>query len=340
MIYPWHAGIWQTTFSQGRLPASLLVTARPGIGEDDFCRHVVQALLCRRHTTGDACEVCEDCTAYNAGTHPNYREVLPQALAQQDSDAAEPVGDASGQKSKRPSNQIRVDDIRALDDFLHLTPHGEGAARVIWIHPADSLNTAAANALLKVLEEPPSYTHFLLLTHQPAKLLPTILSRCVHLDLPRPSTDDALKWLQQQGTANAPLALALSGQSPGRAMAMSPHEWQLRNQVLRAMGVRERDDTSSGADARIDDEDVANVLHIIQTWCWDLLGYKLSRKVRYHVDKAQEISHTVEHLALPDLLDFERYLRSARRLVEHPLNARLFVDDLLLRYARMTSRPS
>ena len=85
----------------------------------------------------------------------------------------------------KPSAEIRVDQIRELSDFLYLGSH-RGRRRVAIVHPAESMNVHAANALLKGLEEPPAGAMFLLVAHHPARLLATIRSRCVVAAVPRP----------------------------------------------------------------------------------------------------------------------------------------------------------
>ncbi|MCB2107202.1 MAG: DNA polymerase III subunit delta' [Rhodobacteraceae bacterium] len=95
--------------------------------------------------------------------------------------------------SDRLSNVIGVDQVRKIIDFMYLTP-AESAWRVVLIDGADAMNTAAANAVLKVLEEPPRQTILLLIAHNADRLLPTIRSRCRRLEL-RPLTDSQTRAL-------------------------------------------------------------------------------------------------------------------------------------------------
>lgn len=95
--------------------------------------------------------------------------------------------------TKKLRTEILVDDVRQATEFLRLTP-GEGAWRVVIVDAADEMNRAAANAILKVLEEPPPATVFLLVSHAPGQLLPTIRSRCRMLPL-QPLTPEAVDQL-------------------------------------------------------------------------------------------------------------------------------------------------
>lgn len=120
------------------------------------------------------------------------------------------------------SADIRVDEVRKLKGFLHLSS-AEGGRRVVIVDAADEMNNQAANALLKLLEEPPAGVTFLLLAHQPARLLPTIRSRCRDLRLATLSSPDMAEALAQAGAETAdPAALAaLSGGSVGEAIRLT-----------------------------------------------------------------------------------------------------------------------
>ena len=90
--------------------------------------------------------------------------------------------------------------------------------RVALVHPAEDMNPNAANALLKGLEEPPAGAMFILVSHRPAQLLPTIRSRCVALPVPIPPREAALQWLSGQGIKDAERWLAYAGGAPLRAL--------------------------------------------------------------------------------------------------------------------------
>ena len=127
-------------------------------------------------------------------------------------------------KRKRLRAEIVVDDVRAVAGFLRLTP-AEGGWRVVIVDGAEHLNRNAANALLKVLEEPPPRAVLLLTCAAPGRLLPTIRSRCRLLRL-QPLTPDQTDAVLALGLTDSPLAeratlAALAAGSPGRAMALA-----------------------------------------------------------------------------------------------------------------------
>jgi DNA polymerase-3 subunit delta' len=96
-----------------------------------------------------------------------------------------------------PVKQISIEQIRKLTEFVYMTGHQNGY-KIILIYPAESMNSAAANALLKKLEEPPADVLFLLVTHQAQHLLPTIRSRCQQIAMPIPDVQSSIDWLKQQ----------------------------------------------------------------------------------------------------------------------------------------------
>jgi DNA polymerase-3 subunit delta' len=121
------------------------------------------------------------------------------------------------------SNFIRVDEIRDLKKFLNLSA-ADGGRRAIIVDAADEMNPQAANALLKMLEEPPARATLLLVSHQPSSLLPTIRSRCRTLRLGSLSPDDMARALQASGaeiTGNPAALSELSGGSVGGALRLS-----------------------------------------------------------------------------------------------------------------------
>src|SRR5690606_31246170 len=137
-------------------------------------------LCLNRNAEGHACQSCASCSWFEQSHHPAYRLPTPE----QESDNEDAPASAASKKS-----QISIAQIRELSGFLELTSHQNGGRRVVVIHPAEALNIASANALLKILEEPPAGVIFVLVSHQPQRLLPTILSRCQKIDMPVPQED-------------------------------------------------------------------------------------------------------------------------------------------------------
>ena len=185
-----------------------------GTGLRRFALRMAQGLLCRSPRDGVGCGTCDACALFVSGNHPDFRLVERQWMKRK-----------SGEEP-RLREAIVIEQVRNLiDDFLYLTSHRLGA-KVVVIHLAEEMNPAAANAVLKSLEEPPAATYFILVTHQLRLLKPTIVSRCARLPAPQPSAADAERWLAEQGARDPALVLAQAGGAPLKALAMLEPEYQ------------------------------------------------------------------------------------------------------------------
>jgi len=330
MKFAWHESLWNSRFGRGALPQSILLTAMRGTGESGFAERVAVSRLCAQpRPDGDACGVCDDCRWFAAGTHPDFRRLDPE-FAQE----AEPAGsdEEAGAEKKKVRTQISVDEVREASDFLRLAAH-RGRARVVLIHPAHVMHIAAANALLKVLEEPPPGALFLLVTSQPSRLPATIRSRCVSIALPKPTPAQANGWLAGSGLQDVDLALAQVGGAPAAALALGERYWAVREGLMPFLAGR--DPSWLDAAARIVDTDLAHLVHVLQTWCWDLASARFRGPVRYHRDRTVELGRAAPTVEPIELADFARKLTGARRLLGHPLNPKLFAEDLLMSYSRL-----
>ena len=182
-IFCWQNNEWQQLQQlRDRLPHAILFYGLEGIGKTIFAERFAQSLLCEAPlANGHPCGQCASCGWFVQYNHPDYRRVRPEVLDDESVDADDDAEAADVKKpaksAKAPSKEIKVDQIRALADFINISTHRQGK-RVVTLYPAEMLNTVSANALLKMLEEPPPETVFLLITNSLDRLLPTILSRC------------------------------------------------------------------------------------------------------------------------------------------------------------------
>jgi DNA polymerase-3 subunit delta' len=153
-----------------RLPGALLFVGEEGIGKKLFALEVARALNCRTPVDLEACGTCSACTRILEINYPTSvdSDDWKQMIWTNHRDVGMVVA---------PKRVLRVEQMRAIEREANFRPV-EGKARVFLIDEADKLNDNSANALLKVLEEPPSTSHLILITSRPAMLLPTILSRC------------------------------------------------------------------------------------------------------------------------------------------------------------------
>ena len=329
MYFPWQEKVWeQLAGMRERLPHALLFHGRTGIGKQHLAEVLAQSLLCEnRSGAGLACGACPACAWFASGNHPDFRLVQPEALApvQEESEA----GESAEESKKKPSKQIKIEQIRGLSDFLNVGSHRNGH-RVVLICPAESMNPGSANALLKSLEEPSAGVIFLLVSHQPSKLLATVRSRCHALALTLPPREMSLRWLQEQGSKVTPALLAFAGDAPLEATALPDEEAETRHRLFDLLS-QPTSSALSLADycQRLPPGPVVNWM---LKWTYDLIALASSGKARYNIDREKKLSALVQGMPLLQLLRFYSTLSSLQAISEHPLNARLFFDDLFIAY--------
>jgi DNA polymerase-3 subunit delta' len=322
---PWQAAVWQRlqqAHASGRLPHALLLTGMVGIGKARLARHLGHALLCLAPTAeGDPCGVCRSCQLAAAGTHPDLHWYQPE----------------------EPGKAIKVDQVRALTQSSVLTASGSGRT-VFILDPADAMNAAAANALLKTLEEPAGGAMLILISASPDRLPATIRSRCQQVALSPPDAATASGWLAGQGVAE-PLAgrlLDLYGGAPLAALDAAGNDrlaeldgmWDSFERLSQGRG-----DPVSLANAWQALE-LSEVLDWLILWSLDLLRVQAvpGSLPRFDRSAAGRFQNLTERLDSKDLHAFVDTLYELRRRLSSNLNGQLVLERLLIDWTRITRR--
>lgn len=207
------------SWASGRMHHAWLISGKRGIGKATFAYRLARFVLAEGSGQGaqglfgppQSLDIPADHPVSRRiaqGAHPDLRIVQRQW----------------DEKKKRRKGEIVIDDVRSIGTFLSMTS-GDGGWRVVVVDAADEMNRNAANALLKVLEEPPKRSLLLLLAHNPARLLPTIRSRCRRLTL-SPLADEQVVTLVRSAMPNLGVddaqSLAHLGEgSVGRALELA-----------------------------------------------------------------------------------------------------------------------
>lgn len=327
-----HEPVWRSL--QGRraqMPHALLILGQRGLGKFELARQFAASLLCERpQADGRACGHCLACNWYGQGNHPDFRLLQPEAMA----------GETEAEDGKKKaSQQITIDQVRALDEFLNVGTH-RGGLRIIIVNPTEAMNRATANALLKTLEEPAPNTLFLMVSSDPMRLLPTIRSRCQVVPVPLPSATRAEQVLADHGVADARRWLALAGGAPGLAL-----EWATSGQadwlevlirrlaagqaVEPLMLAGELEKAVKDSKGRLT---LKAVVDSLQKWLIDLMLAGNGLNVRYFLPQAATIAGLAAMIPPARLMQAYRNSIVRRREAEQPLNARLFLEGLFLDY--------
>lgn len=338
-IHDWNNPVWQGLLERiDSLSHGLLLTGPAGVGKVHFAEQFAAWLLCESSTKGQtsnhpnsACGTCPSCQLLASGNHPDIRVLT---LDEEDEDEE---SDSKSSK-KKPSTQIKIDQVRALEDFVNIGSHRSGA-RVALIHPAEAMNLAAASSLLKMLEEPPPNVYFILVSSNIRRLLPTLLSRCRKVVFGQPDAAIATAWLKAEGVKHPEKLLPLVGGAPLAAAAWA--EAGLDVQYAQA--------AESFADAKIDVVSLAakwlqglsgksgawhteHLVDALQKWLYDLQRVQLGGTPRYYASAHGALQAMARQASPARLARGYADVGKIRATVNHPLNAQLMLEDMAGRY--------
>jgi DNA polymerase-3 subunit delta' len=332
-IYPWQETAWQQLQAlRARMPHAILFHGAAGTGKAGFIEHFAQSLLCENAGPGGhACGACVSCGWFAQHNHPDYRRVRPESFEDEVSGEGEEGEDKKAAKSKTPSKEIKIEQIRQLADFMNISTHRQGL-RVVVLYPAEALNMPASNALLKTLEEPPPGTVFLLSSNSLDRLLPTILSRCRKFALPMPGHDEALAWLKAQGVADADSWLREQGGAPLAALAQSESGSREEMDMLLKMLAHPSVEAALRAADKMQKVPLASLVSWLQRWLYDMFSYKLSGNIRYYPRYRKELAGLADKVHTARLMAAIKGVNERRAIADHPLSPKLFIEDMLLDY--------
>lgn len=329
MMYPWLEQAWRTVLAQReRTHHALLVHGPAGIGKSAFAAELARAWLCESTADdGTACGRCASCRWIEHDNHPDLRILTPLAEEPDEGEGAPRSGRAAAR-----STDIRIDQVRALERFIGVAGH-RGGCKVVRIDPADALNVASANALLKTLEEPGTGTRFLLVTHRPDALAATIRSRCLAIPLSLPTPDDAIGWLvAQTGAEDAEAAswLAAAGGAPLRARAFAdPTTASTHRLLVETFSSLPETPVVRAAD-RLAGIEPSLWVGTLQSWISDLQRCCAGAEPRFFPERAARLRSLSQATSLRALDRLASEIATLARAVDHPLNPRLMIEDALL----------
>lgn len=320
-LYPWLNKHWQQLQSlkqQDRLPHALMLRGISGLGIRKLAQQLAHALLCQSPTeSGYACGQCSDCQLIKAKTHPDLHYIT----------VAE------------DKKQISVDQIRSLVNVCIERPH-QGGYRLVVIDPSEAMNLAAANALLKTLEEPGDDTLLILVANASNALPATIRSRCQLMSVEAPTEQQGYDWIMQHHPNDRDqvlLSLKLSALAPLKAVNfLNSEQIHTRTGFMASL--------ARAADQRLEPVNLAATIskHPMQdiiSWMYSLA---LDAK-KYHQQLPSEKLLNSDQLKLIALLAsrpverldawIDRLLESRRLLgTSSNINPQLIAEDLMFRW--------
>jgi DNA polymerase-3 subunit delta' len=239
-LAPWQQRMYDraaAAMDAGRLGHALLISGPAELGKRAVANRLAQRALCRTpDALGEPCGSCRGCELFAVGTHPDFTV----------------VSFVMNKDNTRLRTEVVIDQIRALSASMALTAQF-GGAQVVIVDPADAVNPAGLNALLKTLEEPHPGRYLWLVSSDPSRLPATIRSRCQRLEFGLPPAAEARSWLLAQGHAPAAAAEALEAARghPGLADAwLRDGTLALRREVTDDLASLARGTASAAATAQ------------------------------------------------------------------------------------------
>lgn len=345
-IYEWQEQQWQSLLANpAALHHALLLMGPSGIGKSAFAEALAARLLCERivSPTALACGQCAACHWFASGNHPDYRKVTLESEDEEGN--AEEAKPSKGKKAgKAKATQIRIDQIRELENFVFVGSHRHGN-RVVLIDPADLVNVSAANSLLKILEEPTIGLYFIIVSSKWRSLLPTLRSRCRQVLFGLPDPEIASAWLGTNGIANPAAELSLAGGAPLTVLARSSiNGGALVENVLEPLAHKNIEPLALAAlwEAQIrgnENMGMVDLVDALQRWVYDLIRVKMAAVPKFLVEKGAALDQVAKPADLARLNRCYDDLIKIRMVAGHPLNPQLFLEDLASRYAVAVAGP-
>ncbi len=320
-LLPWQREAWhRLTERSPNLPHGVLLTGAAGTGKRRFAEHVAGWLLCDTPTSDGACGHCASCAWLKVGNHPSLLRISREI-------------DSKGKQSR----QIKIDQIRDLMPFVQQTGQGW---RVVIFEPAESLNTAAANALLKTLEEPAPRVILILVADQPLQLPATIRSRVQQIPLGRIDQDIAIEYVRDEAAVSveqARLLLGLAGGAPLAATQLAATDsFKLRGQWLATWlailtGRRSILDAAAYWQKQLS---IQSWLDLVRQLLRDIIaGHVGQSRVQTDLDSNQ-MNQVANLVPLDTLLDLDRYALTLISGQTQNVNAQLVMESMMERLAQ------
>ncbi|MCL2898560.1 DNA polymerase III subunit delta' [Brenneria tiliae] len=324
--YPWLNASYRHLIGQyqaGRGHHAILLHALSGMGEDSLVYALSRWLMCLHPEGMKSCGKCHSCHLMIAGTHPDWYVLSPE----------------KGKQS------LGIDPVREVQDKLYQHAR-QGGSKVIWLPAAELLTEAAANALLKTLEEPPQGTYFLFGCREPARLLATLRSRCLYHYLGVPDETHSILWLNsrhQHDTQALRTALRLQAGAPLAAEKLLQAErWRQRTALCQAFFAALSSHDLLSLTPQLNHDDAAERIHWLASLLLDALKWQQGAGDHLvNLDQAALIERLANESANPQLqYELHQWLACRQKLLTiAAVNRELLLTERLLDGEQSLSTP-
>lgn len=316
MLYPWQIDDYTNLVNayNNRKFQTLLIYGAANSAPEEIVHKFIDYLLCVSPNGVEACGKCASCIIRHDSDHPDFYLL------------------AADESEERKTLLIKVEEVREVTEFammsLHMANH-----KVIFLPDAGQLNLSSANALLKIIEEPPANCIFILQSANINKLLPTILSRCFKFQLKIPERKLALAYLQQEQLENAEFWLNYFGGEPLFDIPVSAEQLSLLQEGLLKPSV----DNIFALSSELDPKKIGMAfwLDYLGKWLSDIARVKLGGSPAYFSTVQESLIKLVSRINDEKLYALQDELIFLSEWTEHPLNHKLQLENLLFRYQQI-----
>jgi DNA polymerase-3 subunit delta' len=321
-LLPWQSEVFQRALKlkrEQRLPHAVMLETPSDYQMENLARYLSMLLLCDQLQDLSLCGTCEACRMMSAGTYADFKLVTLEADV----------------KTKKTSKNIKIDQVRNLIHEIFLTRKYD-RLKIAVIYPAESMNKASANALLKTLEEPADDVLLLLITRNPGRIPVTLRSRCQSWTIDPPDEAQSITWIEGQGvdSASAQQYLQYAGGDPLLALHLQQHNYAQTVDTFKSnfAAFMRGGRSASELCKSLSSSEVAVSRRLIQmtlnAYCYKTCG----------VGADEHSSSTLDRERARSLLDLQRRAQQQLQVEENNLDFQLQLEDVLISLKQILTR--
>jgi DNA polymerase-3 subunit delta' len=305
--------------AEGRIGQSIIMAGQSGVGKHQFALALAQALNCERPTEGDACGQCVPCRKIAEGEHADVETISPDGQF------------------------IKVDQMRQMSAKAQYRPY-EGKRRVYIVESAERLNDAAANSILKIVEEPPATTLIIFITSRPYRMLETIRSRCLMLSfapLTSGELEAFLKGYSRRPAEEIRMLARLARGSIGRALSIDLGEFREKRasmvELIEALALS-RDtmkilSTAEYLGKKLDRDEFEVHMDALLVLIADMFHLKIGEPAESltNSDIAQRLERAAEIVTLDEMIGWVESIEKILKDLSRNVNRQLAIESAFIR---------